>query len=405
MSWTGASFHESVEGRDVLAQSGWDADDYYANGATAFLGNSGAGSAGLLFQKVYGFVNAATYWGPAPGRFFWGEPDNGLCKTSTRSGSSSVIQRNWHGGPLSYQYYADAFAYMYADAIAKSMADLSAALAASGGALAPLRARWAKRAPTLVAQPRDLLTVNGAAKRACPAPGTAWPLPLDDALTDSIQAIMCGSRRGDNVALPAACGLALLSKGVGAKKTTPWVVPKESRIDAWLVPVTAEATPFFATPMATSGGDSIWAKGALWSQRSETSCGGAGCRPAEGWPAGEEGLGARALGARGFMTIEAGRTAEMCAHPDYALKQPAFKPSTVLATAGRWCVVIGGARARGSDALLLTPDPIFLSRFSLAIALSLSRCLLFLLQDGHPGTGECHATRARRALRQQPEGR
>ena len=397
MSWTSASFHESVEGRDVLA-NGWDADDYYANGATAFLGNSGGTKAGAVFQKAYGFVNDDTYWGPKLGSFFWGQPDNGLCKTSTRSGSSSVIQRNWHGGPLSYEYYADAFAYMYADAIAKSMADISAALTASGGTLAPLRARWGKRPPTLVVQPRDLLTVNGAAKRACPAPGTAWPLPLDDALTDSIEAIMCGSRPGDNIALPAGCGLALLSTGIGAKKTTPWSVLKESHIDAWLMPVTAEVTPFFATPMATSGADSIWAKGALWSKRSETSCGGARCRPAAGFPAGQEGLGARALGARGFMTIEAGRTVEMCEHPDHTLVQPAFKPSTVLATAGRWCVVTCRhlqrapvrpcPRARRSGALSLTSPPSSLPPF-----------LPPSLQDGHSSAGECHATRARRGLR------
>ena len=59
------------------------------------------------------------------------------------------------------RYYGDAYAYMYADAIARSMEQISAALVASGGKIAPLQARWTKKAPVLKAPPRNVMDLNG----------------------------------------------------------------------------------------------------------------------------------------------------------------------------------------------------------------------------------------------------
>jgi hypothetical protein len=93
-------------GRDVNAENGFDLDDYYEYGATAFLGSGSTvleGNAGHQFHNAYGNEVDQAYWGPHLGQFFWGQPGNGLCKMKTRSGSSAVIARNWHGGPLIYE--------------------------------------------------------------------------------------------------------------------------------------------------------------------------------------------------------------------------------------------------------------------------------------------------------------
>ena len=39
--------------------------------------------------------------------------------------------RNWHGGPLRYERYADVLAYRYAAAVARSLRDVALALEAS----------------------------------------------------------------------------------------------------------------------------------------------------------------------------------------------------------------------------------------------------------------------------------
>ena len=66
------------------------------------------------------------YWFPANDRAFWGMQGDGFCHLTTRSGSSSVVNRNWHWGPKTHQTYADAYALLLVRATRMAIDDLVA---------------------------------------------------------------------------------------------------------------------------------------------------------------------------------------------------------------------------------------------------------------------------------------
>jgi hypothetical protein len=51
---------------------------------------------------------------------------DGFCRLTTRAGSSSVVKRNWHWGPLIHQSYADAMALLFSRAARMAIDNLAA---------------------------------------------------------------------------------------------------------------------------------------------------------------------------------------------------------------------------------------------------------------------------------------
>jgi len=91
---------------------------------------------GLTVAKVYGDSppemgtardgHKYKFWFPARDRAFWGMLGDGFCHLTTRGGSSTVVNRNWHWGPKLHETYADAYALLLARATVKAIDDLAA---------------------------------------------------------------------------------------------------------------------------------------------------------------------------------------------------------------------------------------------------------------------------------------
>jgi len=89
-------------------------------------------AAGLTIANIFsdsspeiGYPKDLHFWFPEPGRAFWGMQGDGFCPLTTRSGSSSVVNRNWHWGPKLHQTFADAYALLLGRAAIQALDDLS----------------------------------------------------------------------------------------------------------------------------------------------------------------------------------------------------------------------------------------------------------------------------------------
>lgn len=104
------------------------------------------GPAGFFIPPILNGTGGRNEWWPALGKANWARVGDGMCHAEvTRSGSASVLYRNWHPGPIGHQIHADAFAFVYMTAAIQALTMLDADLKASNGKLGPLRAKYRGR--------------------------------------------------------------------------------------------------------------------------------------------------------------------------------------------------------------------------------------------------------------------
>eukprot|EP00804_Cyclotella_cryptica_P018261 CCRYP_005973-RD/>CCRYP_005973-RD protein AED:0.04 eAED:0.04 QI:190/1/1/1/1/1/5/1468/647 len=119
-----ALFGQSQTLISITTQNGMDADSFVKRYAQAGLSIGVENSYKL---PEFGMPESGfTYWFPGADRAFWGMQGDGFCHLTTRSGSASVVKRNWHWGPLIHQTYADSYALLFSRATRLAIDDLSA---------------------------------------------------------------------------------------------------------------------------------------------------------------------------------------------------------------------------------------------------------------------------------------